>query len=53
MFGDTGYVCVVRNYVSNVYAIYISRDVSEKFEDLEVGDRNELVMNYWIINYYI
>ena len=50
MFGDTGYVCVVRNKESKVYAIGVSRDTDEKFEDLGVGDKNDLVMNYWVIN---
>ena len=50
MFGDTGYVCVVRNKETKVYAIGVSRDTDEKFEDLGVGDKNDLVMNYWVIN---
>ncbi len=52
MFGDTGYVCVVRNKETKVYAFGASRDTSKKFEDLGVGEQNDLVMNYWVINYY-
>ena len=50
MSSDTGYVCVVRNKETKVYAIYISFDVEEKFEDLGVGDKNELVMHYWVMD---
>ena len=52
MFGDTGFVCVVRNKETKVFAFRASQDASEKFEDLGVGEQNELVMNYWVINYY-
>ncbi len=50
MSDDTGYVCVVRNKETKAYGIFPSFDVEEKFEDLGVGDKNELIMNYWLIN---
>ena len=46
MSGGTCHVCVVRNKETNVYSIYVSRDTEEKFEDLGVENKNELVMNY-------
>ena len=50
MSNDTGYVCVIRNKETKAYGIFPSFDVEEKFEDLGVGDKNELIMNYWLIN---
>ena len=46
----TGYVCVVRHKETKAYGIFPSFDVEEKFEDLGVGDKHELVMNYWVLD---
>ena len=46
----TGFVCVVRHKETKAYGIFPSFDVEEKFEDLEVGDKHELVMNYWVLD---
>ena len=46
----TGFVCVVRHKESKAYGIFPSYDAGAKFEDLEVGDKHELVMNYWVLN---
>tara|TARA_B100000886_G_scaffold293875_1_gene220191 strand:+ start:129 stop:773 length:645 start_codon:yes stop_codon:yes gene_type:complete len=46
----TGYVCVVRNKDTKAYGIFPSFDVEEKFEDIGVGDKNELIMNYWVLD---
>ena len=46
----TGFVCVVRHRESKAYGIFPSYDAGAKFEDLEVGDKHELVMNYWVLN---
>jgi len=45
-----GYVCVVRHKESKAYGIFPSYDAGAKFEDLEVGDKHELVMNYWVLD---
>ena len=45
-----GYVCVVRNKDIKAYGISPSFDVEEKFEDIGVGDKNELIMNYWVLD---
>ena len=46
----TGYVCVVRHKETKAYGIFPSYDAGAKFEDLGVGDKHELVMNYWVLN---
>ena len=50
MSEDTGYVCVVRHKETKAYGIFPSYDAGAKFEDLGVGDKHELVMNYWVLN---
>ena len=46
----TGFICVVRHKEIKAYGIFPSFDVEEKFEDLGVGDKHELVMNYWVLD---
>ena len=46
----TGFVCVVRHKESKAYGIFPSYDAGAKFEDLEVGDKHELIMNYWVLD---
>ena len=46
----TGYVCVVRHKETKAYGIFPSYDAGAKFEDLGVGDKHELVMNYWVLD---
>ena len=50
MSNYTGYVCVVRHKETKAYGIFPSYDAGAKFEDLGVGDKHELVMNYWVLD---
>ena len=50
MSNYTGYVCVVRHKETKAYGIFPSYDAGAKFEDLGVGDKHELIMNYWVLN---
>ena len=50
MSNYAGSVCVVRHKETKAYGIFPSYDVVARFEDLGVGDKHELVVNYWVLD---